>query len=156
MRYSEIDNTYLSTAVARIAEGIALVTGLPVEIEIPEPATDKTTNSKWVLYVTGQAANDDSSDSSIQTWFVACQLIWKQLETKYDGTRYTNAHTAVPAAQNYLQSHKRLINVDGQAPVPYLQHSLVTIALADINAGGQAGFTLLCRLPFMISLEQEF
>jgi hypothetical protein len=158
MRYTDtdFDQTYLTVAVARIAEGLTLATDIPAQIEIPEQEILLAENSVWIVYVTGMVNNDDSSDSAVQTWSVSSQFIYKRMETTYDGTRYTNAYEVAPIAHNYMQSHKRLINTAVQSAVPYLRPTQVAVSLGDINSGGQAGFTITHRLPFHIGLEQEF
>lgn len=159
MRYSDIKIDYLSEAIDRIKGGLETVGSLPVMINPMADYYEKAVDSYWAIGAVLMANTDQSADMSTQLWSVASQLIWHPAETRekrYDATIYSAMYALVPKVFNYMQAHRNLIFKPEQLGIPYLNPSGASVALNSINANGQPGFAIIHKLPFRISIEQEY
>ena len=156
MNWQDIDNTYLVGAIERISGALEEISGIPVMVDPPQDFLEKATDSLWIVGAVLMAGSDKSADDTTQTWSVASYLMWKPKQTNYDETIYSFMYELGPKTINYMQAHKRLQFKDDDAPLNYLIAGNVSVTIQNINPQGQAGLTIIHRLPFKLVIEQEY
>lgn len=156
MNFADIDNTYLTQAIERIKTALETVSKLPVMINPPDEQHERVADSIWYVGALLMTGAETSSDLSRQDWSVVSYLVWKKGQTDYDATIYSAMYALIPKVFNYMQAHKSLVFTDGQSALPYLENELVKVTLNALNQNGQPGFSIVHRLPFRISIDQEY
>jgi hypothetical protein len=152
MRYSDVDTSYLYTATQRIAAGLKSATTLQTFIYgNPDP---KPSAPFWAVDVVNFEQQDEASNLHVQIWTVRSYLVYEPPPQDRAESVYPTIWRALPQAYVYMQSHKSLIFDETHTSPPYLAVDRVEVTLERINEV-EIGFTIVHRLPFRLTLQQE-
>lgn len=157
--FADITEDYLAISVERLM-GMVYTASSDSKPNVVSYIDPQMNPPFWWLYPGQIAPEQLAQDIERQPFEIIARYAMGYVTQGYDGNIGKSLWVNMPKIINFINSHRSLVYLDGQAPVPFLDMSKVRArqlsGFGALQGYNHLGIEIAISLSFTVQIEQEW